>query len=88
VAPAIPLRTQATPGAEKPMKSADRRQADMGPGPGDPVRPAYAELHLDGAVVGRWITRYLERQITRPQAGATGFDQRMTPSWPGAPIGN
>jgi hypothetical protein len=51
-------------------------------------RPLYAELHLDGAALGRWITRHLERQVTRPQAGATGFDPRMTPSWPGAPIGN
>jgi hypothetical protein len=51
-------------------------------------RPMYAELHLDGAALGRWTLRHLEREITRPQAGATGFDPRMTPSWPGAPIGN
>jgi hypothetical protein len=51
-------------------------------------RPAFAELHLDGTTLGRWVTRHLEREVTRPQAGATGFDPRMTPSWAGAPIGN
>jgi hypothetical protein len=61
------------------LPSADLRQSDP---------PAFAEIHLDGAALGRWVTRHLERQITRPQAGATGFDPRMTPSWAGAPIGN
>jgi hypothetical protein len=56
--------------------------------PREPDRPAYAELQLDGAVLGRWVTRHLERQIIRPQAGGTGFDPRMSPSWTGAPIGN
>ncbi len=51
-------------------------------------RPSYGEIHLDGVALGRWITRHIERQVTRPQGGATGFDPRMSPSWPGAPIGN
>jgi hypothetical protein len=82
--------------AEKPRFTvADRqpdakRPADNLPSADAPQenRPVYAEIHLDGAALGRWITRHLERQIARPQAGATGFDPRMTPSWPGAPIGN
>ena len=59
--------------------SSDRPQADG---------LVSAELHLDGVAIGRWVTRHLERQVTRPQAGATGFDPRMSPSWTGAPIGN
>jgi hypothetical protein len=83
------MRAQAPSIIETPVKPAEQRQAeDTGSGSQDSVRPAYAELHLDGAVLGRWITRYLERQVMRPQVGATGFDQRMTPSWAGAPIGN
>jgi hypothetical protein len=89
IAPAVPMRAQAPSIIETPVKPAEQRQAeDTGSGSQDSVRPAYAELHLDGAVLGRWITRYLERQVMRPQVGATGFDQRMTPSWAGAPIGN
>jgi hypothetical protein len=84
----VPSRAQADPAIEKPGKSTEQRQADTDSASEDPVRPAYAEIHLDGAALGRWMTRYLERQVMRPQVGTTGFDQRMTPSWPGAPIGN
>jgi hypothetical protein len=73
---APPATTTETP---RQGASDDTQQAD---------RPASAELHLDGAALGRWVTRHLERQVTRPQAGATGFDPRMSPSWAGAPIGN
>jgi hypothetical protein len=88
LAHAAPLHVQAALVPEKLIKSVEQRQEATGAGAEDPVHPAYAELHMDGAVLGRWITRYLERQVTRPQVGSTGFDQRMTPSWPGAPIGN
>jgi hypothetical protein len=59
--------------------SSETQQADRAPA---------ADIHLDGTVLGRWVTRYLEREVNRPPAGATGFDPRMTPSWSGAPIGN
>jgi hypothetical protein len=67
----------------------ERQRATDSPADSQQVdRPEFAELHLDGAALGRWITRYLERQVMRPQVGAAGFDSRMTPTWAGAPIGN
>ncbi len=61
------------------LGSSDAQQADRTPA---------ADVHLDGTVLGRWVTRYLEREVNRPPAGTTGFDPRMTPNWSGAPIGN
>jgi hypothetical protein len=46
----------------------------------------YGEVVLDGVALGRWINRHLERQINRPPSGVTGFDSRMSPTWPGAPV--
>jgi hypothetical protein len=80
----VPHATSSVPTSEptRPLPATDLDGAQQ------TDRPASAELHLDGAALGRWVTRHLERQVTRPQAGATGFDPRMTPSWSGAPIGN
>ncbi len=41
-------------------------------------------VYLDGALVGRWLSDRLAREASRPGGGATGFDPRMGPSWPGA----
>ena len=41
-------------------------------------------VYLDGALVGRWLSERLAREASRPGGGATGFDPRMGPSWPGA----
>ena len=41
------------------------------------------DLYLDGYMVGRFISEYLAEAATRPPAGATGFDPRISPAWSG-----
>ena len=41
------------------------------------------DLHLDGYMIGRFISEYLAEAATRPLAGATGFDPRISPAWSG-----
>ena len=43
-------------------------------------------LYLDGARIGRWMFDRLAERASRPQAGVTGLDPRLTPSFPGAPF--
>ena len=45
------------------------------------------ELILDGTSLGRWIMDRIAREMTRPPAGMTGFDTRMTPLYSGPAIG-
>jgi len=87
-APIEPVRSPTPARVVEVAGSAQPVSPSMPPGPRQVDQATFAELHLDGAALGRWVTRHLERQVTRPQAGGTGFDPRMTPSWPGAPIGN
>ncbi len=87
-APLLPMQRQVSSAEVRTPPSAQPDSADSPTVPPQSDRPVHAELHLDGALLGRWVTRYIERQVTRPQSGATGFDPRMTPSWVGAPIGN
>ena len=44
-------------------------------------------VYLDSAAFGHWVIDHLTREITRPTTGMTGFDPRITASYPGAPIG-
>jgi len=46
-----------------------------------------AEIHMDGHVLGRFVTDHLARAATRPPAGGTGFDPRLSPAWPGPASG-
>ena len=46
-----------------------------------------ADLYLDGAILGRWIVKYLEQQVVRPNAGVSTVDPRLTPTWTGSSIG-
>jgi hypothetical protein len=45
------------------------------------------DVFLDGALVGRWMCRFLARQAGRESAGPTGFDSRRNPILPGPTIG-
>jgi hypothetical protein len=87
-APAVLPALRISAPTEKPTDTANPQPVVPSVDTSEANRPTHAELHLDGAALGRWVTRYLERQVTRPQAGATGFDPRMSPNWAGAPIGN
>jgi hypothetical protein len=44
------------------------------------------DILIDGSKLGRWVTDRLVKAAGMPRAAATGFDSRMTPTWPGAPI--
>lgn len=59
--------------------------------PEDPIEGASPSVQgtvfLDSASFGRWVVDHLTREITRPANGMTGFDPRITASYPGAPIG-
>jgi hypothetical protein len=45
------------------------------------------EIFVDGSRLGRWMTDHLVRAAELPRAAMTGFDPRMSPTWPGAPVG-
>lgn len=45
-------------------------------------------MFLDGHYVGRWLSDHMAREASRPSATTTGFDPRLTPSYPGALQGN
>jgi hypothetical protein len=49
------------------------------------LEPREGLLILDGAQLGRWIMDRIARQISRPTAGTTGIDPRVSPIYPGAP---
>ena len=45
--------------------------------------PTGGDVFLDGTRMGTWLADHLAREVARPQSGATGFDPRLTPAWPG-----
>jgi hypothetical protein len=45
------------------------------------------DVMLDGAAVGRWVSRALTRELRRPDAGPTGVDGRRDPVLPGIAVG-
>jgi len=74
-APVAPVSAVAAP-ASQPMEAAAAPSASGGPTQGD--------VYLDGMRVGRWMANSMARAASRPQGGATGFDARMSPVWPGS----
>jgi hypothetical protein len=44
------------------------------------------DVYVDGSRLGRWMTDRLVKAAELPRAATTGFDPRMTPTWPGAPV--
>ena len=45
------------------------------------------DVFLDGALVGRWISRFLSKETGRPSSGPTGFDSRRNALLPGVTVG-
>lgn len=50
--------------------------------------PLQGEIYVDGLRLGRWMTDRLAKSAELPRAAMTGFDPRLTPTWPGAPVGS
>lgn len=44
-------------------------------------RPSIGTIHLDGSVLGQWITNHLERSLTQANRGPSGVDPRVVPTW-------
>jgi hypothetical protein len=79
---AMPSRRPATGGDAPGEKARDTEQAgarDAGPQEGD--------VFLDGMLVGRWMSRFLNREMSRASAGPTGFDARRGQLLPGVTVG-
>jgi hypothetical protein len=53
--------------------------------PESAAEPREGLMILDGAQLGRWIIDRIARQASRPVAGTTGIDPRISPIFPGAP---
>jgi hypothetical protein len=47
----------------------------------------HGDVYLDGALMGRWMSRALAREAGRPSAGGSGFDARRSPLPAGRMIG-
>lgn len=45
--------------------------------------PPGGDVFLDGVRVGRWMGQHLAGAAVRPQSGASGFDPRLSPGFPG-----
>jgi hypothetical protein len=57
------------------------------PPPSEPPSAALqGDVYVDGSRLGRWMTDRLVTAAELPRAATTGFDPRMTPTWPGAPL--
>ncbi len=78
VRPRAPQAGAAAPDAkEKTTEQAGAKVA--GPHEGD--------VFLDGMLVGRWMSRFLNREAERASAGPTGFDARRGRLLPGVTVG-
>jgi hypothetical protein len=51
-----------------------------------PSSVSQGDVYVDGSRLGRWMTTHLAKAAELPRAATTGFDPRMTPTWPGAPV--
>jgi hypothetical protein len=68
------------PSVDSPLPSAV-------PPPSEPPSAALqGDVYVDGSRLGRWMTDRLVKAAELPRAATTGFDPRMTPTWPGAPV--
>jgi len=49
--------------------------------------PREGDVFLDGTLVGRWMSRHLNREAERASVGPTGFDARRSRLMPGVTVG-
>jgi hypothetical protein len=45
------------------------------------------DVYLDGMLVGRWVSRFLQKQAERAEVGPTGFDAKRGRLLPGVTVG-
>ena len=67
---------------------AEREQAPAAPTPSASTSgPMEGDVFLDGALLGRWMSKHLTQQAGRASTGPTGFDPRRGRLLPGAAVG-
>jgi hypothetical protein len=82
--PLITPRTEAP--TDQAMPTDQQRPPSMSrQSPDTAAEPRQGTLILDGTQLGRWIMDRIARQASRPVAGTTGIDPRISPTFPGAP---
>ncbi len=89
--PAAPGQVPARPmPVVPPLAVPPRREPALPPpraadtaAPPPPAAPPPAPAPLDEARLGRWLAEHLAEETRRPARGATGFDPRLSPGWPG-----
>lgn len=59
-----------------PLTREDATRAERGGNLSGPI-----EIILDGTVLARWLNHELATEASRPPAGATAFDPRLSPGW-------
>jgi hypothetical protein len=78
------------PAAIRPVPPASvesLRPAGQEPADASVEQSGVTEIHIDGHLLGRFVTDHLSRAATRPPSGGTGFDPRKSPAWPGSGSG-
>ena len=81
---ALPAYLAANPGVQGDALPAAREPANHQ----DPQsEPRQGTVYLDGACMGRWVVDRLAKYASRPSAGTTGIDPRITATYPGAAVG-
>jgi hypothetical protein len=76
------------PAARSAERGIDPERSGHGPtssrtGSGWPVQ---GTLVLDGRVLGRWMVDHLEAEMARSTNGGSGFNARLSPSWPATAV--
>jgi len=88
VAADVPQARVAAPDRSAPGGVAAPEGAEAAGGQGGgPAGPMQGDVFLDGALVGRWMSRQLSREAGRASAGPTGFDSRRNALLPGPTVG-
>ena len=90
--PAAPVSQAYSPASsfeDEDNDGAGRRQAPVAPMMStSSASPTEGDVFLDGALLGRWMSKHLTAQVGRASAGPTGFDPRRGRLLPGATVGN
>jgi hypothetical protein len=86
------LEPEASRQVSRQDQAASAADDSGGPGPSrgsaeNAHGPTQGDVFLDGALVGRWMSRLLSREASRATAGPTGYDLRRNALLPGPTVG-
>jgi hypothetical protein len=84
---AAPLFAAAASGVQAPVDSVQDQRPAAPPAAQAQHGPNEGDVFLDGMLVGRWMSRFLDQEAGRAATGPTGFDPRRGRLLPGATVG-